>query len=108
MGGAQLAEVAQTIFYPAGVAFPFTVIREEDMDLDPFSEEEESKPFAIDSEMTVLEFGYNEFHEAVMAHVKQGKSEGWVPLADLATPVGKSRPKAIPIIGGAGVCGLVC
>ncbi len=45
--------------------------------------EDESKPFAVDSTMTVLEFGYNEFHEAVMAHVKQGKEEAWVPLADL-------------------------
>ncbi|MCI0691146.1 hypothetical protein L0337_03960 [candidate division KSB1 bacterium] len=73
------------------LTFPFTVIREEDMDADPFREEDESKPFAIDSEMMVLEFGYNEFHDAIMAHVKQGKEEGWVPLADL-----KVTPKRDP------------
>jgi hypothetical protein len=78
------------------VAFPFTVIREEDMDANPFSDEDEGKPFAVDSKMTVVEFGYNEFHEAMMARVKQGKNEGWVPLADLkVTP--KSDPNYWPV-----------
>jgi hypothetical protein len=65
------------------VTFPFTAMREEDMDSNPFSEEDDDKPFAVGSKMTVLEFGYNDFHEAMMAHVKQGKNDGWVPLADL-------------------------
>jgi len=74
------------------VTFPFTAVREEDIDANPFSEEEDDdKLFAVGSKMTVLEFGYDDFHEAVMAHVKQGKGKGWVPLADLeVTP--KSDP----------------
>jgi hypothetical protein len=73
------------------VTFPFTATREEDMDANPFSEEEDNKPFAVGSKMTVTEFGYNDFHETMMAHVKQGKNDGWVPLADLeVTP--KSDP----------------
>jgi hypothetical protein len=73
------------------VTFPFTAVREEDMDENPFSEEDDNKPFAVGSKMTVLKLGYDDFHEAVMAHVKQGKEEGWVPLADLqVTP--KSDP----------------
>lgn len=73
------------------VTFPFTATREEDMDANPFSEEDDDKPFAVGSKMTVTEFGYNDFHEAMMAHVKQGKNDGWVPLADLeVTP--KSDP----------------
>ncbi len=74
------------------VTFPFTAVREEDMDANPFSEEDDdNKPFAVGSKTTVLEFGYDEFHEAMLAHVKQGKDDGWVPLADLeVTP--KSDP----------------
>jgi len=64
------------------VTLPFTAIREEDMDANPFSPEGR-KPFAVGSKMIVLEFGYDDFHEAVLAHVKQGNQKGTVPLADL-------------------------
>jgi len=64
------------------VTFPFTVIRKEDMDANPFSSEGR-KPFAVGTKMIVLEFGYDNFHEAVLAHVKQGNQKGSVPLADL-------------------------
>jgi hypothetical protein len=72
------------------VTFPFTATREEDMDANPFSPEGR-KPFAVGTKMIVFEFGYDDFHEAVLAHVKQGNQKGWVPLADLEV-ASKSDP----------------
>jgi len=65
------------------VTFQFTAIRENDDD-DPLGfNEEDNEPFVRGSMMTVLDFGYDDFHEAVLAQVRQGKRKGWVPLADL-------------------------
>ena len=73
------------------LTFPFTAIRENDDD-DSFGfEEDEHNPFAAGSKLTVLDFGYDDFHEAVLAQVRQGRREGWVPLADL-----KVTPKTDP------------
>lgn len=73
------------------LTLPFTATREENMDENPFSEEKNNKPFAVSTKMIVFELGYDDFHEAVLAHVKQGDQKGWVRLADLeVTP--KSDP----------------
>ncbi len=77
------------------LTFPFTAIRKEDMEEPPFATKRR-KPFAVDTKMTVSSIHYDEFHDAIFAHAKQGNEEDSIPLADLeVTP--KSDPNYWPV-----------
>lgn len=69
----------------SNLSFPFQATREENMDDNLFTDVEEDEPFQVGSTMDVVGLGDEDEDEryGILVEVKEGKSKGTVPLADL-------------------------
>lgn len=72
-----------TKWLAANLTFPFTAIREEDMDDSPSTDADLRTPFQIGHKMEILGLEGEDEYEQILAKARENSQIGSVPLCDL-------------------------